>query len=131
MRACGACLTNERAPTEAFAPPLQVVVALCDKRRDHVPYRQSKLTNMLKDSLGGNCKTCMVACIWPEASPRRTLFVLWRMTRAICTAHRHALRCSGPTRRGDGEHAQTCDSNDARTKSARSEYAKGRIRDGA
>lgn len=46
----------------------QVVVALCDKNRDHVPYRQSKLTNILKDSIGGNCKTIMVANIWPEAA---------------------------------------------------------------
>eukprot|EP00928_Gymnodinium_smaydae_P004955 TRINITY_DN116_c1_g1_i1.p1 TRINITY_DN116_c1_g1~~TRINITY_DN116_c1_g1_i1.p1 ORF type:complete len:762 (-),score=210.65 TRINITY_DN116_c1_g1_i1:98-2278(-) len=46
----------------------QVVVALGNKHRDHVPYRQSKLTHMLKDSLGGNCKTTMVANIWPEAN---------------------------------------------------------------
>jgi len=45
----------------------QVVVALGNKHRDHIPYRQSKLTHMLKDSLGGNCKTVMVANIWPEA----------------------------------------------------------------
>ncbi len=44
----------------------QVVIALCDKGRDHIPYRQSKLTNILRDSLGGNCKTLMVANIWPE-----------------------------------------------------------------
>ena len=37
-----------------------MVVALCDKSRDHTPYRQSKLTNVLKDSLGGNCRTTMV-----------------------------------------------------------------------
>lgn len=46
----------------------QVVIALCDNRRDHVPYRQSKLTNILRDSLGGNCKTLMIANIWPEPS---------------------------------------------------------------
>mmetsp|Transcript_6412 Transcript_6412/g.15526 ORF Transcript_6412/g.15526 Transcript_6412/m.15526 type:complete len:726 (-) Transcript_6412:97-2274(-) len=46
----------------------QVVQALGNKNRDHVPYRQSKLTHLLKDSLGGNCKTVMVANIWPEAS---------------------------------------------------------------
>lgn len=45
----------------------QVVIALANKHRDHVPYRQSKLTHMLKDSLGGNCKTTMIANIWPEA----------------------------------------------------------------
>jgi len=46
----------------------QVVLALCDRKREHIPYRQSKLTNLLRDSLGGNCKTIMVANIWPEAA---------------------------------------------------------------
>jgi kinesin family protein 6/9 len=46
----------------------QVVVALSEKQRDHIPYRQSKLTNLLKDSIGGNCKTIMIANIWPEAA---------------------------------------------------------------
>jgi kinesin family protein 6/9 len=45
----------------------QVVVALSEKMRSHIPYRQSKLTNILKDSIGGNCKTVMVANIWPES----------------------------------------------------------------
>lgn len=44
----------------------QVVVALNQKDREHIPYRQSKLTHLLKDSLGGNCNTYMIACIWPH-----------------------------------------------------------------
>ena len=46
----------------------QVVVGSTDKKRDHVPYRQSKLTNLLKNSIGGNCYTILIANIWPEAS---------------------------------------------------------------
>ena len=46
----------------------QVVIALSENKRDHVPYRQSKLTNLLRDSIGGNCKTLMIANVWPERS---------------------------------------------------------------
>ncbi|CAM9995473.1 unnamed protein product [Ascophyllum nodosum] len=45
----------------------QCVVALSRKATGHVPYRQSKLTSVLKDSLGGNCNTLMLACIWGES----------------------------------------------------------------
>lgn len=44
----------------------QVVLALSSSTRSHVPFRQSKLTNVLKDSLGGNSKTTMIANLWPE-----------------------------------------------------------------
>ncbi|CAM6010226.1 unnamed protein product [Sphagnum balticum] len=42
-----------------------VISALGDERKKgrHVPYRQSKLTRVLQDSLGGNSRTCMIACI--------------------------------------------------------------------
>lgn len=46
----------------------QCVVALTRKGAGHVPYRQSKLTNILKDCLGANCNTVLVACIWGESS---------------------------------------------------------------
>jgi kinesin family protein 6/9 len=44
------------------------VVALMRRGGAHVPYRQCKLTNLLKDSIGGNCCTLMLACIWGEAT---------------------------------------------------------------
>lgn len=46
-----------------------VIVALYEARKHgrlHVPYRNSMMTSVLRDSLGGNCKTTMVATINPE-----------------------------------------------------------------
>eukprot|EP00775_Hariotina_reticulata_P005321 gene5321-5556_t len=43
----------------------QVVNALARKDA-HVPFRQSKLTAVLRDALGGNCKTVMIANVWPQ-----------------------------------------------------------------
>ncbi|XP_055933295.1 kinesin-like protein KIF21A isoform X2 [Argiope bruennichi] len=45
-----------------------VISALGDKtkRATHVPYRDSKLTRLLQDSLGGNSQTLMIACISPS-----------------------------------------------------------------
>ncbi|XP_071121574.1 kinesin-like protein KIF21A isoform X5 [Mytilus edulis] len=45
-----------------------VISALGDmsKKSTHVPYRDSKLTRLLQDSLGGNSRTLMIACISPS-----------------------------------------------------------------
>jgi len=45
----------------------QCVIKLASKSA-HIPYRQSKLTNILKDCLGANCSTLMIACMWGEQS---------------------------------------------------------------
>lgn len=45
----------------------QVVVAV-GNRKAHVPHRSSKLTAVLRESLGGNTKTVMVANVWPEVT---------------------------------------------------------------
>ncbi|XP_059897573.1 kinesin-like protein KIF3C [Gadus macrocephalus] len=42
-----------------------VISALADGRSGHVPYRDSKLTRLLQDSLGGNARTVMVATLGP------------------------------------------------------------------
>ncbi|XP_075713360.1 kinesin-like protein KIF21A isoform X5 [Rhinoderma darwinii] len=45
-----------------------VISALGDKSKKstHVPYRDSKLTRLLQDSLGGNSQTVMIACVSPS-----------------------------------------------------------------
>ena len=41
------------------------VINALSEGKPHVPYRDSKLTRMLQDSLGGNSKTVMIACVSP------------------------------------------------------------------
>ncbi|KAL3504870.1 hypothetical protein ACH5RR_034711 [Cinchona calisaya] len=64
-----------------------VISALGDdkKRKEggHVPYRDSKLTRLLQDSLGGNSKTVMIACISPaDTNAEETLNTLKYANRA-------------------------------------------------
>ncbi|XP_013620893.1 PREDICTED: kinesin-like protein FRA1 isoform X2 [Brassica oleracea var. oleracea] len=64
-----------------------VISALGDekKRKDgaHVPYRDSKLTRLLQDSLGGNSRTVMIACISPaDINAEETLNTLKYANRA-------------------------------------------------
>ncbi|XP_044062408.1 kinesin-like protein KIF18A [Siniperca chuatsi] len=46
-----------------------VINALADpkSKKTHIPYRDSKLTRLLKDSLGGNCRTVMIANVSPSS----------------------------------------------------------------
>ncbi|XP_030635011.1 kinesin-like protein KIF9 [Chanos chanos] len=63
----------------------QAILALADRRREHVPFRQSKLTHALKDSLGGNCNTVLVANIYGEAAQiEETLSTLRFASRMKC-----------------------------------------------
>ena len=64
-------------------PALQTVIALARKRQ-YVPFRSCKLTHFLKDSIGGNCKTLLIACVWSDVSP--SFFT-----------HKPPLRCRKPT----------------------------------
>ncbi|KAJ8951945.1 hypothetical protein NQ318_013613 [Aromia moschata] len=45
----------------------RVIQALADKSQKHVPYRDSKLTRILQDSLGGHTKTAIIATVSPAA----------------------------------------------------------------
>lgn len=67
-----------------------VIDALAD-RRPHVPYRDSRLTRLLEDSLGGNCRTTLlVACSPCAVHAAETLSSLRFASRAkrVCNAVR-------------------------------------------
>ncbi|KAJ6930352.1 kinesin-like protein KIN-4C [Populus alba x Populus x berolinensis] len=64
-----------------------VISALGDEKKKkeggHVPYRDSKLTRLLQDSLGGNSKTVMIACVSPaDTNAEETLNTLKYANRA-------------------------------------------------
>ena len=42
-----------------------VIHALTEAKAAHIPFRDSKLTRLLQDSLGGNCKTALLVCVGP------------------------------------------------------------------
>ncbi|XP_033101480.1 kinesin-like protein KIF9 [Anneissia japonica] len=70
----------------------QTIIALTDKRREHIPYRQTKLTHALKDSIGGNCNTIMIANIWAEMLQiEETVSTLRFATRMMCVANEPAV----------------------------------------
>ncbi|RDW76046.1 kinesin-like protein [Coleophoma crateriformis] len=75
--------------------------ALCDvRKRNHVPYRNSKLTRLLKFSLGGNCKTVMIVCVSPSSAhfdetqntlryANRAKNIQTKVTRNVYNVNRH------------------------------------------
>ncbi|KAG9392876.1 Kinesin motor domain [Carpediemonas membranifera] len=69
----------------------QVVVALSTKNRDHIPYRQSKLTNVLRDSLGGNSKTSMIANIHGETAHLDETVSTLRFAERVMCVNNHAV----------------------------------------
>lgn len=64
--ATGQRLEETKKINQSLSALGNVIAALTDARgRQHIPYRDSKLTRILEDSLGGNCKTTMMAMISP------------------------------------------------------------------
>jgi len=63
--ATGARLKEGAAINKSLAALGNVVNSLTTKGRNHVPYRDSKLTRLLQDSLGGNSYTLMICCVSP------------------------------------------------------------------
>ncbi|KAF1785210.1 Kinesin-like protein [Phytophthora cactorum] len=66
-----------------------VISALVNPKRTHIPYRDSKLTRLLQDSLGGNTRTVVIATISPsESAVDETISTLQFADRAKCVAIR-------------------------------------------
>jgi hypothetical protein len=65
-----------------------VVSALSDPKKrtgGHIPYRDAKITRLLKDSLGGNAKTLMITCeILSQKVHSRFIYGLFRCESMYC-----------------------------------------------
>ncbi|XP_045865840.1 kinesin-like protein KIF7 isoform X2 [Meles meles] len=85
-----------------------VISALGDPQRrgSHIPYRDSKITRILKDSLGGNAKTVMIACVSPSSSDfDETLNTLNYASRAQNIRNRATVNWRPETERAPEEAA--------------------------
>ena len=56
---------HEKILKNLCLPIGNVIAALADGNKSHIPYRDSKLTRILQESLGGNAKTTVVICCSP------------------------------------------------------------------
>ena len=62
----GTLLTEAKSINLSLSYLEQVIIALNHRKntpKQHIPYRNSLLTTLLKDSLGGNCRTVMLATV--------------------------------------------------------------------
>lgn len=64
----GTTLAETQAINKSLSCLGNVIFALTEKGREHIPYRDSKLTFLLQDSLGGNSKTCIVCTATPSVT---------------------------------------------------------------
>lgn len=64
-QAQGVRLDEAKAINVSLSALGNVIKALVDGTTAHIPYRDSKLTRLLQDSLGGNTKTVMIAALSP------------------------------------------------------------------
>jgi kinesin family protein 5 len=62
----GVGLTEAQNINKSLTALGQVINALTDPKASHIPYRDSKLTRMLQESLGGNSKTSLIITCSPS-----------------------------------------------------------------
>ena len=65
--ASGQQLEEAKTINKSLSALGQVINALTDEKQTHIPYRDSKLTRVLQDSLGGNSKTVLIVAISPSS----------------------------------------------------------------
>ena len=63
----GARLSEAKSINTSLSALGNVIAALAEHNTSHIPYRDSKLTRLLQDSLGGTASTALIATVGPAA----------------------------------------------------------------
>ena len=90
--ATGATLEEAKNINQSLSALGNCIHALTSTGRSHIPYRDSKLTHLLKESIGGNCKTFLVVtaslawvrCCVLDESWRKHAYVVTHCACCIC-----------------------------------------------
>lgn len=89
------------------------VVAALHRKQAYVPYRDSKITRLLQDSLGGTSRTVMICTVGPDQAPAATLNTLKFATRVACVENTVTRARARPTTARDVELGRAVTQRDA------------------
>lgn len=68
------------------------ISALTDAKRTHIPFRNSKLTRVLRDSLSGDGKICFIVCISPSLESTNETISTLQVKLSICETNLKSLQ---------------------------------------
>lgn len=98
----GARLSEAKSINTSLSALGNVIAALADPNSAHIPYRDSKLTRLLQDSLGGTASTALIATVGPAAiNYGETLSTLQFATRCMAVK-------STPVLHEEVDYAEMC-----------------------
>lgn len=111
----GARLSEAKSINTSLSALGNVIAALAEQNVQHVPYRDSKLTRLLQDSLGGTASTALIATVGPAAvNYGETLSTLMFASRCMAVK-------SAPLRHEEVDYAEMCATLQARVNSMEGE----------
>lgn len=99
---------ERRAINQSLLTLGRVIAALREEKTTRIPYRDSKLTRVLKDSLGGSCQTVLIVTVTPAANAvEETISTLAYAEQATGIVNRPTIRSLLNTQRSSDLNTDT------------------------